>query len=68
MKPGESYRIFFSECNVNNKLIHIRAIIDDNQVVFRRWSYTKRRWIYLIQDMIWFDMLANDGFMKKVKW
>ena len=35
---------------IKNKLFHVLAIIDDNMVVVKYWSYYKCRWEYEIRD------------------
>lgn len=46
---GKSFRIYYGEGNVNNRTIHIRAIVDD-QVVYRFWVRSKRRWQYEVES------------------
>jgi hypothetical protein len=61
LKQGEKYRIFYSEGNHNNKTVHIRAIVDNSQVVFKWWSRSKQRWIYKVEDMYYFKSLSRSG-------
>jgi len=42
-KKGEKWKLYFNENNINNKLIHIRGIIDDVYIVTRSWSTYKNR-------------------------
>lgn len=64
--PGASLRLSYGEGNPNNKLIHIRAIVDDEWVVFRRWSH-RRGWVYVVEWAYWFWLLENDGRVTVVK-
>jgi len=58
--PDKKIRVFFSEGNVNNEVAHIRAIVDDSQVVLRVWSKRKKRWIYKIESMVYLRMLYDN--------
>jgi hypothetical protein len=40
-------------------LYHIRAIVDDEQVVLRYWA--KRRWVYTIETMTYLEICYKDG-------
>ena len=63
MVIGYKYRIFYYKNNPNNKIIHIRQIVDDNQVVYMWWSKTKRRWIYEIDTKYFFE-IGNEHIKK----
>ena len=67
MEVGKKYRIFWNKDNPLNGTIHIRAIVDDNQVVYKEWSPGKQRYFYFVRDMMWFDMLKKDGVIKKIR-
>ena len=57
---GKKYKIYFSENNINNKTIHVLAIVDEDQVVYKWWSKRKDRWIYVVDDMMWFDTISDN--------
>lgn len=63
VKPGASLWIYYNEGNINNRKIHVRAIVDERQVVFRWWSPGRRRWVYKIEDVYYFYTLGKDGFL-----
>ena len=65
IKVGEKYRWFCGEGNPNNKTIHIRAIVDSAQIVYKQWSRRKQYWVYVVVDDFWFDI--NAEYLKKVK-
>lgn len=48
---GAKFRVYWGAGNVNNELRHIRAVVDDSQVVYRVWSKHRRDWQYQIDDM-----------------
>ena len=62
-KEGKSFRIFYGKDNVNNRIVHIRAIVDDEMIVFRWWSRQKQGWIYEVQHLYFFE-LRNDGRLR----
>ena len=67
LQPGTKWRIFYNPENINNKLAHIRAIIDDDMVVWRFWSYQRQNWIYQVDHIYRFQILDNDGHLQRVK-
>lgn len=54
--PGAKVKLFFGEGNINNATLHIRAIIDEDQVVFKRWLKHKKYWLYEVKDMYFFEL------------
>ena len=64
IKPGSTYRLYYGANNRNNKLIHVRAIVDGDQIVCRTWSKGKKRWNYYVEDAIYFDV-AKEYLTKK---
>ena len=67
MEVGKKYRIFWGEGNPNNKTIHVRAVVDEYQVVYKQWFSRKQRWCYSVRDMTWFDLLKERNVIKEVK-
>lgn len=67
IEVGKSYRINYGVGNINNKLIHVRGIVDGDIVVYREWWKSKKYWRYFVNDMLYFDMLFWDGIMKEAK-
>jgi len=63
IKPGSKWRVFFSEGNMNNHLAHIRAIVDDEWVVWRKW--VGGRWFYKVDYIHYFYLLDGDGLLRK---
>ena len=55
--PGAKVRYF-------HELRHIRAIVDDDQVVYRVWR--SGRWRYHIEWMYGFYLAWKDGMLKRV--
>jgi len=63
IEAGKSYRIFFNEDNINNKKIHVRAIIDDVQIVYKYWSRNRQGWIYQMEHKYYFDNLIRNNYI-----
>lgn len=61
IKAGSKIKLFYNENNINNRIIYIRAIVDDDNVVFKVWSKGKRRWNYFIEDISYFEI--NSKYM-----
>lgn len=59
LQVDKALRVNYGEGNSNNETRHIRAIVDDDQIVYRVWSRSKRRWIYHIENRYAFYLLRN---------
>lgn len=47
-QPGKTLARYYGPDNLNNATLHIRAIVDDNQVVYRMWVQRRRMWDYRV--------------------
>jgi hypothetical protein len=67
MKPevGKSYSLFYNENNVNNRRIHVRAVVDDEQYVIRTWFRSKVNWHYEVKNIHWFE--CNEKYLTEVR-
>ena len=63
MQPGNTVREFWGEGNPNNMLMHVRAIVDDDWLVFRWWSYSRKTWQYAIRWIYFFYLLHKNGIL-----
>lgn len=45
IRPGMALDLFFGQRNVNNEVVWVRAIVDDEVFVIRRWS-ERKGWMY----------------------
>jgi hypothetical protein len=65
LAPGVALRLDYGPDNVNNKIRHIRAIVDDDEVVYRVWSYRRQRWAYQVEDRcgLWYEW--QHGYLRK---
>ena len=65
--PGMKIRVFFNKNNPNNQLRHIRAIIDDEYVVYRVWSRGKQSWCYHVEWVFGFILEYERGVLSHIK-
>ena len=54
---GNKIRIYYNEGNPNNRLIHIRAIVDEAYIVFCVWSRRRGYYMYQVESMCYFELL-----------
>lgn len=66
LKIGYTYRIYFCPANLNNKRIHIRAIVDDHVVVYAWWSTRLQTWLYDTKTLLEFGVLLKSGNLKRL--
>lgn len=65
-KIGKKYRIYYNKNNVNNLTIHILAIVDKDQYVYKFWNKYKQRWEYDVKHEYYFKLLIrNNSLVKK---
>lgn len=62
---GDIYRCFYGKGNRNNKLIHIRAVVDGEYVVYRYWWQV--RWNYRLVDPTFFEVGLASGHITRVE-
>ena len=62
VQPGHRLRLYFNEGNPNNQIRHIRAIVDDDQVVYRVWSHGS--WYYHVVWLYSFWLAWQDGVLR----
>ena len=63
--PGCVVRQEYDPDNINNQVRHIRAIVDDDQVVYRVWNTRTQRWLYRIESCygLWYEW--QQGVLKR---
>ena len=52
LEVDQKWKLYYNENNLNNKLIHIRAIVDNEYVVVKYWK--RNQWIYEMKNIWWF--------------
>lgn len=63
IQPGRAVRVNYGPGHRANGLLHIRAIVDEDQVVYRRWN-KRLGWIYRVEEWYWFELLYETGRLK----
>ncbi|HMN30825.1 MAG TPA: hypothetical protein PKE45_21910 [Caldilineaceae bacterium] len=65
LRPGESVRLNVGPRHAIKQVAHIRAVVDDTQIVFRVWNRRRRVWDYRVEHLYYFWLLANGGHMRR---
>jgi hypothetical protein len=60
IQPGQVWRLYFQPGNVNNKIIHIRGVVDD-RIAVRRWN--GGRWRYRLESIYFFSTGIESGYL-----
>lgn len=63
---GRAYRLNYGPKNLNNRTLHIRAIVDGDQVVVA-WPRGKNRWQHVIESLAFLEGERDRGFLKLTK-
>lgn len=58
LQVGKSIRVDFGHGS-GKEVRHIRAIVDDDQIVYRVWSKFKQRWLYHVDSRYSFFLIRN---------
>lgn len=67
LQPGNRVRIYCGKNSPQNKLCHIRAIVDDDYIVYKYWMKHKQRWEYKVVWTYWFQLRFESGNLSLVK-
>lgn len=62
--PGNKLKIDYGPDNPNTLVIHIRALIDCQYIVYRYWSRAKQNWRYRVEWVYMFELWFEDGRLK----
>lgn len=66
LKPGNKIRLRNNDGGKVFETHHIRAIVDGDQVVYRRWSRQKQRWVYDVDPLFSYWVWHRDGGLELV--
>lgn len=66
--PGTSFSVYYNKGNLNNRQVHVRAIVDDEYVVYRVWFKSKGYFRYNVERIHYFDVLLRNGRIRDVKY
>lgn len=59
LTTGTKLRLYYNPGNINNRIMHIRARVDDNYIVSRTWA--RGRWSYEINHVYFFIIHMKQG-------
>jgi hypothetical protein len=64
-QEGDCGSGYYGEGNINNKVIHVRSIVDGNQIVFKTWFKHKKMWSYQINHLYYFEFLIKNNHINE---
>jgi len=64
IRPGHRVSVFYGPGNINNETRHIRAIIDDDWIVYRVWSPARKSWRYSVSWLYEYQLGMESGAMR----
>jgi hypothetical protein len=64
LQPGNKVHVFYNDNNINNQIRHIRAIVDEDQIVYRVWS-KKGYWRYFVTGRYEFELKYENGVLTR---
>lgn len=62
VQPGKKVHVYWGPSRIRVTW-HIRAIVDEDRVVYRYWS--KRRWHYVTESLYRFLLKYNNGSLER---
>jgi hypothetical protein len=65
LKPGATLRLDYGPESIVNRTIHVRAIVDDIQVVYRHWQGPVKGWCYTIESRYSLFFLWRYGVLQR---
>lgn len=63
LQPGKKIRLHYSDGNVNNKVLEVRAVVDEDYIVVRTWRETRKDHRYYVEHRAYFDVHYDGGNM-----
>lgn len=63
LQPGARFWIYYGKNRANNFTGEVRAIVDDDQVVFRVWSRRWKSWKYKVETIDYFEIAERHGVL-----
>ena len=64
IEVGDKLKFDYGPDHVSNKTLHVRAIIDKEYIVWRRW-YKGCGWYYGVETDYYFYLAAENGNLKR---
>ena len=67
IKVGDKFKLYFGESwNPNNvNLMRIMAVIEEEKVVYKFWSYKRKWWRYRLVDLGLLELYYEDGTLTR---
>lgn len=67
LQPGNKVRVYGHPRKSKNTLFHIRAVVDEEYVVYKVWSRRKQYWVYGVEHIYFFYLHWQKNFVELVK-
>jgi len=64
IQPDKKVKLFYRKGNINNKIMHIRAIVDDEFIVYGVWLKRSKCYDYRITHFYSFYTWLENGHLK----
>lgn len=61
VRVGKKVQVFYCPGHRHNELRHIRAIVDEEYVVYRVWSRHRQGWLYRVEWLYEFYLKWENG-------
>ena len=65
LQPGNKIRVNFGENMPGNCLIHIRAIVDDECIIFEKRKDGEQQWGHYTETYDYFRKMHDAGYLNK---
>ena len=62
---GKKIKLNISKGSDQNKIMHIRGVIDQEQIIYRRWCKTTHEWKY---EVITHELLSHQNKANRLEW
>ena len=63
--PYARLQVFYGEDDPRNSILHIRAIVDDEWVVYRTWLMAQQQWKYVMNRRSLFEQVNQNGYLRR---
>lgn len=63
LKIGYQYNFFWNDGNPNNRIMHLRGIVDSDVYIFCQWRKSKKYWSYKVESAGFLEMLIKEGII-----
>lgn len=62
---GKAIKLNLGKGNEQNKIMHIRGVIDQDQIIYKQWSKQSHQWEY---QVITHELLSHQNKANRLEW